>query len=85
MPLGLPADMAGSLSSGPDTTLTVFYPDHNDVLGPRERQALLGQLEHSLRGMINQHPFWPGDDLIEPPMEPKVMPYKLYRETRSQP
>jgi hypothetical protein len=53
MPLGLPADMAGSLSSGPDTTLTVFYPDHNDV--------------------------------IEPPMEPKVMPYKLYRETRSQP
>jgi len=59
--------------------LTVYYPDRREILGPEERQALLRQLEHSLRCMISQQPFWPGDGLLEPPPEPKVMPYKLYR------
>ena len=79
MPLGLPTDLAGSLSSGPDATLTVYYQDRHEIRGPEERQALLRQLEHSLRGIVGQQPFWPGDDLLEPPSEPKVMPYKLYR------
>jgi hypothetical protein len=79
MPLGLPDDMAGSLSSGPDTAVTVYYPDRREILGPEERQAFLRQLEHSLRGVVSQGPFWPGDDLLEPPTEPNVMPYKLYR------
>jgi hypothetical protein len=78
MPLGLPAEMAGSLSSGPDTALTVYYPDRREILGPEERQALLRQLENNLRAMVNRRPFWPGEDLLEPPAEPRVMPYKLY-------
>jgi hypothetical protein len=79
MPLGLPMDMAASLSSGPNTSLTVHYPDRREILGAEERQAFLRQLEHSLRGAVSQRPFWPGNDLLEPPSEPKVMPYKLYR------
>jgi hypothetical protein len=85
MPLGLPADMAGSLSSGPDTALTVYYADRREILGPEERPALLRQLENSLRAMVNQRPFWPGEDLLEPPAEPRLNPISFIVGPRSQP
>jgi hypothetical protein len=78
MPIGLPGDMTASLSSGPDTVLTVHYPDRREIFGPEERKMLLRQLEHSLHGIIGQQPFRSGDGLSAPPSEPKVMPYKRY-------
>jgi hypothetical protein len=76
MPLGLPAVTANLLAQGPTTEHTIVYVDAPAArVGPAERQHGLDQVAQALGTFVAQGPFWPGDDLVQPPREPATLPY----------
>jgi len=69
MPLVLDSVEAALLSAGP------FAPVPQD-LGIPERSQLIDMLTSELPEATGEPPLWPGDDLIEPPEHPAIMPYQ---------
>lgn len=49
-----------------------------DAHGTAERTAILARLTASVGARNTGRIWWPGDGLIQPPLEPAVMPYQLY-------
>jgi hypothetical protein len=80
MQLGLPPVTAALIAGGPHTTHHVFDgPGPPAEMGPADRQRELDQLSEHIRRAVTQGPFWPGDELITPPLHPTVMPYRPHR------
>lgn len=85
MPLGLPHVTAASLASGPHTEVNVHRPDGiRSTIGGRERQQYIDELTGYIANFPASGPFWPGDDLVAPPADPPVMPYKPYRSVQAE-
>lgn len=83
MPLGLPSVAAALLAHGPATELTVSSPNRPPTrVGPADRQYHLGQLTDAVRGYVAQGPLWPGNNLLDPPRQPAVLPYQPYAPIR---
>ena len=75
MPLALsPAD-AALLASGPYQAVRSHGPRGDLILGTAERRALINSIAERLPTATGDPPLWPGDDLIDPPQDPEVMPY----------
>jgi hypothetical protein len=78
IPAGLPRRKATLLSNGPNTE--VFFVSSVDgsttTAGPWERQEYIDELTDTVRKFVARGPFFPGQNLVEPPAEPAVMPYK---------
>lgn len=84
MPMGLPQLTAVLLAGGPDTVHELHHPDGSrSQAGPAERRQHLDELTGHVQRFIAEGPFWPGDDLVAPPREPRVLPYKPYKPYRS--
>lgn len=80
MPIGLPELTTVLLGGGPTTVHEVYYPDgQRGRVGPVERQHHLDELAGYLHQYAAQGPFWAGDDLVPPPFDPPLMPYKPYQ------
>jgi hypothetical protein len=80
MPLGLPSVAAASLANGPYTEVDVYRPDGSrSKIGTRERQQYIDEFAGYLANFTASGPFWPGNNLIDPPADPLVMPYKPHR------
>jgi hypothetical protein len=79
IPLGLPPVAAALLGSGPTTTVTVHRPDGGRrVIGGPERQDYINELAGTVRSFVARGPFYPGDGLTDPSVQPEAMPYKPY-------
>lgn len=77
MPLGLPEVPARLLAQGPNTELVLHHPGGQTSLkGPADRQRELHTLAGHVRRFAAQGPFWPGDQLLTPPRQPAVLPYR---------
>lgn len=77
MPIGLPSETVGILAHGPAITFTFYYADGVErESGPADRQQELDALNGYLDAYIAQGAFWPGDNLVAPPVEPRVLPYQ---------
>ncbi|MHA6628758.1 hypothetical protein ACU61A_25240 [Pseudonocardia sichuanensis] len=77
MPLGLPELAARLLAGGPSTVHELHYTDGSgSSAGPAQRQQQLDELIGHVRTVAEQAPFWPGDNLVPPPREPRTMPYQ---------
>lgn len=82
MPMGLPQLTAILVGGGPNTVHELHHPDGTrSQAGPVERQQHLDELTGHVRRFAAEGPFWPGDNLVAPPREPRVLPYKPYRST----
>jgi hypothetical protein len=80
MPMGLPQLTALLVGGGPATVHELYHPDGTrSQAGPVERQQHLDELTGHVRRFAAEGPFWPGDNLVTPPREPRVLPYKPYR------
>jgi len=76
MPLGLPETAAALLVNGPTTKVTVSTAGGlPTLLDPAQRQQHLDHLSAAAAELAAQAPFWPGDNLVDPPREPATMPY----------
>jgi hypothetical protein len=74
MPLGLPSVAAVSLANGPYTEVNVYRPDGSrSTIGTRERQQYIDEFVGYLANFTASGPFWPGNNLIDPPADPQVM------------
>ena len=79
MPMGLPHLTAVLVGGGPNTVHELHHPDGSrSQAGPVDRQQHLDELTGHIRRFVAEGPFWPGDNLVAPPREPRTMPYKLY-------
>lgn len=79
MPMGLPQLTALLIGGGPNTVHELHQPDGSrSQAGPVDRQQHLDELTGHIRRFVAEGPFWPGDNLVPPPREPRTMPYKLY-------
>lgn len=77
MPMGLPQVAAVLVGGGPNTVHELYHPDGSrSQAGPVERQQHLDELTGHVRQFAVEGPFWPGDNLVSPPREPHVLPYK---------
>jgi hypothetical protein len=84
VPLGLPQVAATLLAGGPHTVLELHHPDGGrSSAGPAERQQHLDELTKHVHRFAAQAPFWPGDNLVPPPREPRTMPYRSHQPRRS--
>ncbi len=80
MPLGLPSVAAASLANAPYTEVNVYRPDGSrSTISTREREQYIDELTGHIANFTASGPFWPGDNLLDPPTDPLVMPYKPYR------
>ncbi|MBI1758139.1 MAG: hypothetical protein HYR62_02775 [Actinobacteria bacterium] len=80
MPVGLPQLAAVLVGGGPTTVHEMYHPDGScSQAGPVERREHLDELAGHVRRFSAEGPFWPGDNLVAPPREPRVLPYKPYR------
>ncbi|WP_346053895.1 hypothetical protein [Amycolatopsis dongchuanensis] len=80
MPMGLPQLTAVLVGGGPTTVHELHHPDGSrSQAGPVERQQHLDELTGHVRRFAAEGPFWPGDNLVTPPREPRVLPYRPYR------
>lgn len=80
MPLGLPSVAAASLANGPYIEVNVYRLDGSrSTIGTRERQQYIDEFAGYLANFTASGPFWPGNNLIDPPTDPLVMPYKPHR------
>jgi len=80
MLMGLPELTLALMRGGPTTVCTLYHPDGTrSCAGPADRQQRLGELTAQVRRFAADSPFWPGDDLVPPPSQPRTMPYKPYR------
>jgi hypothetical protein len=69
-----------TVGGGPNTVHELHHPDGSrSQAGPAERQQHLNELVGCVRRFAAEGPFWPGDDLVAPSREPRVLPYKPYR------
>jgi hypothetical protein len=83
MPLGLTQRMVVALANGPATVMDVYAPGHGkSVLTPRDREQYLETLSGHLRNFVATGPFWPGNDLVEAPADPKTIPFKPHGSWR---
>lgn len=83
MPLGLTQRMVVALANGPATVMDVYVPGRGkSVLTPRDREQYLETLSGHLRNFVATGPFWPGNDLVEPPADPKTIPFKPHGSWR---
>jgi hypothetical protein len=69
MPLVLDSVEAALLSAGPFAPVPLG-------LGIPERSQLIDMLASELPEATGEPPLWPGDNLIEPPEHPAIMPYQ---------
>jgi hypothetical protein len=78
IPAGLPRRKATLLSNGPNTEVFFVSPvdGSTTTAGPWERQEYIDELTDTVRKFVARGPFFPGQNLVEPPAEPTVMPYK---------
>jgi hypothetical protein len=82
MPLGLPQLTALLVSGGPNTVHELYHPDGSrSQAGPADRQQHLDELAGHVRRFVAEGPFWPGERLVTPPAEPRVMPFLPYRDS----
>lgn len=80
MPMGLPHVTAVLVSGGPNTVHELHHPDGSrSQVGPVERQQHLDELTGHVSRFAAEGAFWPGENLVAPPREPRVLPYKPYR------
>jgi hypothetical protein len=80
MPLGLPRIASALLANGPTSTVIEYRQGGGrSVLGERERQAYIDELTDSVHSFVTSGPFYPGDNLAQPPDEPLAILYKPYR------
>ncbi|TLG16537.1 hypothetical protein FEK35_04665 [Nocardia cyriacigeorgica] len=80
MPIGLPPIAAALLSGGPTTIHTLHHTDGRQVhVGPTERQQQLLDLTRHVGAYAAQGAFWPGDNLVVPPIAPTRMPYQPHK------
>jgi hypothetical protein len=80
MPMGLPQLTAVLVGGGPTTVHELYRQEGSrSQAGPVERQQHLDELPGHVRRFAAEGPFWPGDNLVAPPREPRVVPYKPYR------
>lgn len=76
MPIGLPEISAGLLASGPNTTVRFVGPDGQEFTrGPADRARELAELSGHVARFAAEGPFWPGDNLLSPPVTPATLPY----------
>ncbi|MFI5614649.1 hypothetical protein [Amycolatopsis sp. NPDC051903] len=77
MPIGLPQLGAILLGGGPATVHTLHHPDGGQSqAGPADRQQHLDELTEHVHRFAAEGAFWPGNNLIAPPPEPRTMPYQ---------
>lgn len=74
MPLAIPEADAELLAAAPGQPVHLITPAGVTVLGDPDRKELLAALASSLPEITGDPPLWPGNDLIQPPEEPAVMP-----------
>jgi hypothetical protein len=80
MPMGLPQLTAVLVGGGPNTVHELHHPDGSrSQAGPVDRQRHLEELAGHVHRFAAEGPFWPGDNLVPPPREPRKMPYQPYR------
>lgn len=78
MALALPQVTSALLAGGPTTALRVVGAKGRSELGSRHRLEILAGIEAEVRGVVAAGPFWPGDNLLPPPNEPALLPYKPF-------
>jgi hypothetical protein len=84
MPLGLPAVASVLLANGPTSKTHLIRPNgKGSEAGPEQRQKELDDLSRHVRAFVARGPFWPGDNLVDPPTRPKVMPYQPFESLGS--
>lgn len=77
MPLGLPEIAARLIAGGPNTVHELHHTDgRRSTAGPAQRQQHLDELTDHVHRAAAQARFWPGDNLVPPPREPRTMPYQ---------
>ncbi|WP_197288352.1 hypothetical protein [Nocardia sp. NRRL S-836] len=82
MSMGLPQLTALLLSSGPNTVHQLQQADGSRFqAGPVDRLDRLGEMTRHVQRFLEEGPFWPGDNLVAPPIQPNVMPYKPFSST----
>jgi hypothetical protein len=80
MPLGLPAEHSFLLGQGPGVPFTILYPDGTQrVCDPGERQQYVDEYTAHVHRWLREGPFRPGLNLVDPPRDPAVMPYRPFR------
>lgn len=79
MPLGLSSLAAALLGGGPNTVLELRDLDGSrSQAGPAERREQVDEMRGHVQRFAAEGPFWPGDDLVVPPREPRALPYRPY-------
>jgi hypothetical protein len=80
--LGLGPRAQTLLANGPQTEVTFHNGKSSELAGRYERQAELDDLEQRVSEFVMRGPFFPGNDLVKPPTNPRSLPYRPYGTTR---
>jgi len=75
--LGLNPLTSTLLANGPETTNVLHFEDGSTrEAGPPERESEIQKIQNHVSALAAQAAFWPGDNLVSVPVEPRVIPYQ---------